>query len=100
MRPAILATASRRGEAPFLDKAFRGGFEQRHDAVFRFFTTIEAAVRGGDRAFVELALLLPDRLARLEILAGPAFAVRVAVEVIAQFHDAAMMIHHDLVGID
>src|SRR5262249_39935406 len=53
-----------------------------------------------DRALFELALLLPNRRASLEILAGPAFAVRIAVDVIAHFHDAAMMIHHNFVGID
>src|SRR5882724_9802779 len=51
-------------------------------------------------AFAEFIAGLPFGLAGLEVLASPAFAVRVAVGKVADFDDAAVVVNHDFVGID
>src|SRR5690349_4949826 len=54
----------------------------------------------GQATFAELLFVLPFGLPGYEILAGPAFAVRVSVNVIANKNCAAVMVHYDFVGID
>src|SRR6266436_2074941 len=58
------------------------------------------AVGIDQRAFAEFFFVLPLGFAGLEILAGPAFAFGIAVEIIAHLDDAAMMVGHDFVRID
>ena len=58
---------------------------------------VKMAIGVCDRAFAGFVLLLPDGLACLEVLAGPAFVVRKAVKVFTNPHDASVMINHHLV---
>src|SRR6266436_4456712 len=50
--------------------------------------------------FAELLFILPPGLASFEILTGPAFAVRVSVNVIVGENGPAVMIHHYFIGVD
>src|SRR5438094_4893717 len=68
-----------------------------HDRAAVFLQTVQHPIRAAERSFAEGLFLAPDLLAGLEILAQPAHAVRVAVEIIAHQHDTAVMIFHLLV---
>src|SRR5690606_33684455 len=104
MRPDRSARASTLAfriehESASLIPAFRARIDE-DDAPVLLGEAVEHAVRAGDRSFAELVLLAPDDLARLEILAEPADAVRVPVEMLADANDAAMMVLHVLVEVD
>ncbi|MPN45647.1 hypothetical protein SDC9_193216 [bioreactor metagenome] len=59
----------------------------------------EFAIGAHDSAFTH-RLVLPLRFASLQILAGPAFVIRMAIHKIAYEDHAAMMIGYDLVVIN
>jgi len=99
VRPALLAAAVGRSEAALLDVAGGSGFQEGYHAFFGFLATVETAVGVEERAFAQFALLLPPGFAGLEVLARPALAIGVTIEMLAHFDHAAMMVHHDLVGI-
>src|ERR1019366_2090540 len=56
------------------------------------------AVGASDRAFAH-PFVAPNQVSGFELLANPAFAIRVPVEVLTHSHHAAMMIDHVLVGV-
>src|SRR2546421_8531837 len=75
MRPAIHSAAVRLIEAASFFIARRHGVNEG-DAPFAVFGAyIKPAIRISDGAFAKFLPLLPDRLAGLEILARPPFAL-------------------------
>src|SRR5207237_859410 len=62
--------------------------------------TIEVTVGIGQRTLGQFIPLLPDKTAGLEVLAHPALAIRVAVQVVPQQDDTSVVIHHILVGVN
>jgi len=56
------------------------------------------AVGASERAFAH-PFVAPNQVPGFELLANPAFAIRVPVEVLTHSHHAAMMIDHVLVGV-
>src|SRR5262249_40531365 len=76
----------------------RRGVEQ-HRCTLVFAVAVEPAVRVGQRAFAELPLLAAD-VSGEKVLTDPALALRVAVEVFADEHHAAVVVDHVLVGVD
>src|SRR5205807_57376 len=63
-------------------------------------TQVEMAISIRETTFAKFLFVLPSGLAGFEVLTGPAFAVGVAINAIANENDAAMMIHYDFVGIN
>src|SRR5262249_2153653 len=70
------------------------------DRAISFAVAKQMAIRSRDRSFTQLAALFPTNLAGFEVQAHPPTSVRVAVDAIADFHDAAMVVCHFLVRID
>src|SRR5256885_2305509 len=77
----------------------RSRFSEHHRSAV-FLQTVQHAVRAADRPFPDRLFPAPPLLARLEILAQPAHAIRVAVKIITNEHDTAVVILHLLVLID
>ena len=99
MRPALLAAAVGRSKPALFPVTGRGSLEEGNHAFLSFLAAVEVAIRVNERAFAQLVLLLPPSLARLEFLAGPALAVGMAIEIFAEFHDAAVVVDHNFVGV-
>src|SRR5439155_11749999 len=78
---------------------FRSRFSEHHRSAV-FLQTVQHAVRAAERPFPERLFLAPHLLARLEILAQPTHAIRVAIKIITNEHDTAVVILHLLVLID
>src|SRR6185295_5944872 len=83
-----------------LFEPLRCRLDQHHSALAAFAAKIKMAVGAGERPLSQFVPLLPDRRAGFEILADPAFAVRIAVEKVAHTNDTAMMIDHDFVRVN
>ena len=49
---------------------------------------------------MDLLLFGPGCFAGLEVLASQALAIRIAIQVILRFYDAAVMINHDVIRIN
>src|SRR5687768_11716271 len=99
MGPATLIGALRLIEAALFVETFGGGFDENDCALAAFGTEIQMAIRVGNRAFVQ-PFLGPDAIAAFEFLARPALAVGVAIEVLAEANDAAVMVHHHFVHVN
>ena len=79
--------------------AFRRGLnEHQHAVVFR--QAIEHAVSVGDGALAQSVLLGPDFFPGLEILADPADAIGITVEIALHEDYPAVMVFHHLVEVD
>src|SRR5438105_6360496 len=78
---------------------FRRRFSEHHRSAV-LLQTVQHAVRAAKRPFAERLLFTPHFFASLEILAQPAHAIRVAVKIITNEHDTAVVILHLLVLID
>ena len=100
MGPTILAAAIRRIKPSMLLVAAGRGFDQGKRALFVFLTKIKPTVGIKDGSLPQFFLLLPLGLAALQILASPAFAIGVTVDIAAQLDDSSMVIHHHLVGVE
>src|SRR5207247_556974 len=57
-------------------------------------------IRIGDRALAEFLLFLPYVSSGFQVLAGPSFAVRMAINKVAHADHPAMMVLHYLVRVD
>src|SRR5437773_3719070 len=79
VRPAILVRSLRLREPPVFFVAVGPGLDQRDGAALAFLTQIQMAVGINQRAFAQFVFFLPLDLAGLEVLAGPALAVRIAI---------------------
>src|ERR1035441_9384238 len=96
--PRFLVAAVRLLEAAMFLEAVGRSFNQDHRAlVLR--AQVEPAIGIEDRAFARRGAL-PFGLAGLEILAGPALVIRMAIDKIVHLDDAAVLIAQHLVGID
>src|SRR6266581_4171087 len=98
MGPTVLGAATGLIEAAMLFIAGRRGFDEDNGPGFVFLAEIQAAVRISERAFAEFFFVLPFGLAGFEVLTGPAFAVGVAINEVADFNHATVMVNHDFIG--
>src|ERR1017187_6769996 len=94
VRPRFLVTAVRLLEAAMLLEAGGRGFNEDHRAlVLR--AQVKPVIGINDRAFAQL-VVLPLGLTALEVLARPAFVIRMAIDKIAELDDAAVLVAQNL----
>src|SRR6266699_5562402 len=98
MGPTVLGAATGLIETAMLFVAGRRGFDESNGPGFVFLTQIQAVVRVNERTFAEFFFVLPFGLAGFQVLTGPAFAVGVAVNEVADFNHATVMVNHNLIG--
>src|SRR5208282_6346221 len=99
MRPTVFRASVGLVKAAFFPVAVRGGLGQRDNALSRLAAQIKMAVGASERAFAN-PFIAPNQVPGPELLANPALAIRVAVEVLTHPHHTAMMVDHVLVRID
>src|ERR1017187_1419327 len=98
VRPRFLVTAVGLLEAAAFLETVGRGFTQGHCAlVLR--AQVKPVIGINDRTFAQL-IVLPLGGARLEVLAGPALVIRMAIDKIADLDDPAVLVAQDLIGID
>src|ERR1035441_7363621 len=98
VRPGFLVAAVGLLEAAMFLEAVGRGFNEDHRAlVLR--AQVKPVIGINDRPFAQL-IVLPLGGARLEVLAGPALVIRMAIDKIADLDDAAVLVAQNLIGID
>src|SRR5579863_2859068 len=98
MCPCLFLGACGLGEAALLGVAVRQSVSKNYIAAV-FFAAIEFSIRPDHGPFLDLLLFGPNGFACLSLLAGQAFAVGIAINVIAYAHHPALMIGHHVSGI-
>src|SRR5262249_45199137 len=104
MRPGAVSGVAearllRNAKATVFLPALRRRLDEDHLAAL-LAVAIQLVLGAGQAALAELALLGPNNLARLEILANPALAIGIAVDVSLVEHHAAVVVDHVRVGVD
>src|SRR5258708_7242495 len=94
VRPGLLAAAVGLLEAAMFPVAGRAGLDEG-DRPRIFLAQVEMAVCTDERTFAKLVPLLPARHAGAKVLAGPAFAIGIAIDKIAHADPPAVVVAHD-----
>src|ERR1035437_7356268 len=94
MGPTVFVAAVGLVEAAFFRPARGCRIEQHHGSRSAFSAEIEYTARACERALSQFLFFPPYHFAGLEVLAKPAFAIGMAVELVAHLHHAAVLVFH------
>ena len=100
MGPALAVTATGLVKASGFFVSVRAGLDQGHRSLPAFAPQIEMAIGKTDGPLLQLGLLFPECFACLEILARPALAIGIPVNIRSNPDHATMMICHQPILVD
>src|SRR5205085_7685398 len=100
MRPAILFCPIRWVEPAMLLVAGWGSLNQGHCSRLVLLPQIEPLIGIDERTLAEPFFVLPFGLPGFEILSGPAFRIRIAIDITPNLHGATMVIDHYFIRVN